>query len=252
MTAALKGIGYDGPKRINQLDTAAGPLGWYYDWGRQPSTQATYPTKPAAPFVPMIWGRGSLDAGGVAEVLAGLPATGAKECLGFNEPDHPGQSNMTPRQAADRWPELHALGLRLGSPATVSPGAAWLDEFMEIANSEKLRVDFMAVHSYSSPDAADFLGKIDSLYARWKRPVWVTEYAAADFTVAADGPKSARFTRAEVNEFMAETVAGLRARPFVERFAWKTRAISDPRMWFSALYQDDGALTSTGQLYASL
>lgn len=250
MAVAKKGIGYNQPKRINQLDTPGGPLEWYYNWGRQGSTATFWPYTPDAPHIPMIWGRGSLDAGAVQDILALDPQP--TEVLGFNEPDHHSQSNMTPRQAADRWPELHALNMRLGSPGVVSPNATWLDEFMEIANAEALRVDFLAVHSYTNPDSANFLGKLDSLYARWKRPVWVTEYAVADWSASTSGPKSTKYTRAQVNQFMVETVAGMRARPWIERFAWKTRDYSDPQMWFSSLWEDGGKLTSTGETYASL
>ncbi|WP_237715317.1 hypothetical protein [Arthrobacter sp. TB 23] len=34
---------------------------------------------------------------------------------------------------------------------------------------------------------------------------------------------------------MRGTVAGMRAMPYVEPFAWKTRAITDPKMGNSAL-----------------
>ena len=51
---------------------------------------------------------------------------------------------------------------------------------------------------------------------------------------------------------MQAAVAGLRAMPFVERFAWKARGPFDPIMGPSALYQTNGQLTSTGRLYASL
>jgi hypothetical protein len=51
---------------------------------------------------------------------------------------------------------------------------------------------------------------------------------------------------------MRATVAGLRAMPFVERFAWKTRPALDPKMGCSALFHTNGSLTSTGRLYASL
>jgi hypothetical protein len=46
--------------------------------------------------------------------------TDAEFILGFNEPDHVDQANMTPQQAADAWPELekHANGRPLVSPAT--------------------------------------------------------------------------------------------------------------------------------------
>lgn len=44
----------------------------------------------------------------------------------------------------------------------------------------------------------------------------------------------------------------MREMPFVERFAWKTRAAGDLHMGPSTLFHSDGSLTSTGKLYASL
>jgi hypothetical protein len=44
----------------------------------------------------------------------------------------------------------------------------------------------------------------------------------------------------------------MRALPFVERFAWKTRSAGDIKMGCSALFNADGTLTSTGRLYAAL
>jgi hypothetical protein len=51
---------------------------------------------------------------------------------------------------------------------------------------------------------------------------------------------------------MADLWPELQKRPWLLRFAWKTRNVNDNQMWFSALFNDDGSLTSTGQLYASL
>lgn len=51
---------------------------------------------------------------------------------------------------------------------------------------------------------------------------------------------------------MHETGEGMRAMPYVERFAWKTRAANDPPMGSSTLFHTNGKLTTTGKLYASL
>jgi hypothetical protein len=44
----------------------------------------------------------------------------------------------------------------------------------------------------------------------------------------------------------------MEARPFVERYTWKTRDTSDTKMGTSALFTVDGALTELGQLYKSI
>jgi len=68
--------------------------------------------------------------------------------LGFNEPDHPDQANMTVQQALDLWPHLTATGMRVGSPATAadpSSSGSWLEQFMDGAKARGYRVDFVCV-----------------------------------------------------------------------------------------------------------
>ncbi|MDQ0820529.1 hypothetical protein QFZ79_002821 [Arthrobacter sp. V4I6] len=78
----------------------------------------------------------------------------------------------------------------------------------------------------------------------------MTEYAVADWN--ATSTRRSVYSRAQTEDFMRATVAGLRAMPFVERFAWKSRPAGDPVMGSSALFHTNGTLTSTGRLYASL
>ena len=51
---------------------------------------------------------------------------------------------------------------------------------------------------------------------------------------------------------MADLWVEVNKRPWLERFAWKTRPANDNQMWFSALFHTNGDLTTTGELYASL
>jgi hypothetical protein len=121
---------------------------------------------------------------------------------------------------------------------------------MAKAKLKGLRVDFMTMHCYGWPNVEDFLGKVTLLHEMYGKPIWVTEYAVADWQASSTTPS--RYSRSQTNDFMRGTVAGMRAMPYVERFAWKTRASSDPVMGNSALFSPDGSRTSTGLLYASL
>lgn len=238
----LKGFGWGakGDVALSQLNSLN--LDWYYGWSSK------YPTTPEN-FIPMVWGGGAVDTS-IANIKSQLSATHADTILGFNEPDHKSQSAMTTGAAVALWPKLEATGLRLGSPATISPNAWWMNTFMTKARAAGLRIDFVTMHCYGWPNATDFLRKIDTLHDKWGLPVWVTEYAVADWQATATTPS--RYSRNQVNEFMEATVTGMRARPYVERFAWKTRVAGDPIMGSSALFHTDGRLTTTGKLYASL
>ena len=76
---------------------------WWYNWGLNTNVGGmaggNEPCSPhrASEFVPMFWGcSGNCTAGITADVRAGLAAAGVAYVLGFNEPDNPGQSNLTP------------------------------------------------------------------------------------------------------------------------------------------------------------
>lgn len=241
---ALKGVSNGGSDALSFRQIRDLKPDWYYTW----QASRTYTGKP---FVPMIKdGRRLLERDALGYVNRELRQTKTGNLLGFNEPDHPDQANMSVDEAVRLWPLLQTTGLRLGSPATVSPSIPWLEQFMLRAKRENLRVDFMTMHCYAWPYSDSFLRKVAALHEKYDRPVWVTEYAVADWRAT----KSRRsvYSRKQVETFMRETVTGMRAMPFVERFAWKTRAITDPQMGTSALFDLNGKMTSTGKLYASL
>lgn len=242
---ALKGAAHSGKDALALMQINSLKVNWYYSWG----SKYTVTTTPS--FVPMIRNAATLlEQNALGYVTSQLPVTKTKNLLGFNEPDHRNQANMSVDEAIRLWPKLQATGLRLGSPATISPTSPWLSEFMSKAKNRGLRVDFMTMHCYAWPNAKDFLAKVTALHEKYGKPVWVTEYAVADWSATATRPS--RYSTAQVHDFMRASVAGMRALPFVERFAWKTRRYGDPIMGASALYNIDGSLTSTGRLYASL
>ncbi len=165
---------------------------WYYNWSREPGTHAP----PGMEFVPMIWGApknpdGSLNAPllkrQIQEALERNP--GCKNLLGFNEPDHKNQSNMTVARALEAWPLLQeALAgttIRLGSPGVVGiADSTWLEAFMAEAQKRNYQVDFICVHKRVSFDYLDrspakvverLARDCKTLYAKYKKPIWITE-----------------------------------------------------------------------------
>jgi len=241
---ALKGLGHAGQDALALKQLNALNLDWYYAWRSRPTVD--HPG-----FVPMVRDpRKLLQESAVKYVTESLPVTGADCLLGFNEPDLKGQANMTTGRAVELWPQLEATGLRLGAPATIKPDAWWIGEFMRKAKNKGLQIDFMPVHIYGWPDADDFLRKLERTHDKYKLPIWVTEYAVADWKATATVKN--RYSRSQVNEFMEATVKGMHDLGFVERFAWKTRKPGDIAMGSSTLFHTDGSLTSTGKLYATL
>ena len=164
-------------------------------------------------YVPMVWGGSHVTETG----LSGLK--GEKVLLGFNEPDERSQSALSVNEAIALWPELMATGARLGSPATTTPGSlgkqSWLGRFMEQADAADLRVDFMAVHYYSTNQDIDaFETFLNDTYAAYGRPIWITEWALVDWK------NPGRFSFQDTASFFSEAVQMLDDLAFVERHAW--------------------------------
>lgn len=167
----------------------------------------------SARFVPMIWGSGDMAS------LATAKASGSDTLLAFNEPDYWQQSNMTVTQALANWPALMATGMRLGSPATTTGGTlganSWLGKFIAGADAKGYRVDFVAVHYYTTnPDAAAFQSWLQQVYNAYHRPIWVTEWSLADWA------HPDRFSADQQAAFFRAASQMMDDLPFVERHAW--------------------------------
>jgi hypothetical protein len=226
------------PWRWTQKKGVAGAIwqdlnvGWFYDWNI--STKSS----PDIEYVPIRqnrWWPG---------LQQDWKARGSLHLLGFNEPDRPDQAKMTVDEAIKAWPDLLKTGLRLGSPAPADSGLNWLYQFMDRADAEGLRVDFVAVHYYratSNPGDArgaarqlqDFL---KGVHDRVKRPLWITEWNnGANWTTAPDPNER------EQRDAIREMIKMLDETPYVERYAiynW----VEDVRH----VKRKDGSLTPAG------
>jgi len=174
-------------------------------------------------------------------------ARGATHLLGYNEPDHKDQSNLTVDEAVAGWPALLGTGLRVGSPAVSDGGLGWLYQFLDRAKAEHLRVDFVAVHYYRgvpNPNdgrgaATQFYNYLKGIHDRTKLPIWVTEWNnGANWTTT---PKPDYEQEKVAIEKMIEMLDNT---PFVERYAiynW----VEDVRN----VQRKDGSLTPAGMAY---
>ncbi len=207
-----------GRKKVESLH-----VDWYYTWNLKGIDGVV------VPFVPMVWGASTIP-----EVQGPI--------LCFNEPDRPDQSNISVETALNLWPKKTSA--RLGSPATaanpIKPG--WFQDFM----SADPMVDFVCTHWYGPPNVDSFLKRIDDLYEKYKKPIWITEFAVAQWN-----PEKPMFSEDAVIQFMQKVLPELEKRPHVERYAWKTRSTTDSVMGTSALFTDDGELTALGKVYQS-
>ncbi len=219
---------------------------WLYNW----NTEAPDKLPAGVAYSPMIYRPGgNLDAQ-IARVKAQATSRGFTELLGFNEPDAKSQGNATVQEALAAWPKLEATGLRLGSPATVHPDNDWMVGFMEGVEQRGLRVDFVCLHSYGGPGVDSFLAKIERIHAMFQRPIWITEFAVADWS--AKSAAENRFEPERVADFVSRVLPKLEALEFVERYAWFHGGISGGPLASSRLFLPDGSLTVVGEAYRSM
>lgn len=188
-------------------------LSWYYNW-RADQLYSTASVNRSVEFVPMI--HQAKDVG--KRIRSDLPV---RNLLSFNEPDGDGghQSGLSVAQAIKLWPKLESYGLRLSSPATTREGTlgrnSWQRQFMNEVEARGMRVDFMAVHYYSTNGSvSEFEQWLKAVYAEYRRPIWVTEFAYIDW----NRPRSAEFEKNA--QFAYEAILMMEKLPFVERHAW--------------------------------
>jgi len=239
-----KGVAYTNRAKDWSHKTSALKGHWMYSWGRNLAEEIPENVE----FVPMFWGKGSVTDENISNIKQLVADGKVKYVLGFNEPDGADQANMSVDEAIALWPKLEEIGVPLISPAPVNPTNAWMTEFMTRADELGLRIDFVAVHSYGGANALSFINKLKETHEAYNRPIWVTEFAVADWN--ATSPENNRYSEAEVINFMQEATQAMNSIEWVERYSWfdgQNAALAS-----SGLFDADGNMTQLGQVYAAI
>ncbi|WP_082801202.1 glycosyl hydrolase [Herbidospora cretacea] len=219
---------------------------WYYTWAVD-HPNITTPSN--SQFVPMIWGANSVTDANLAKAKAAGPYL-----LGFNEPDFADQSNITVERALELWPRLQDAGKILGAPAVAWGGdraGGWLDRFMTGVKQKGYRVDFIPLHWYGGDFVTEravsqLKGYLQAVYDRYKKPIWLTEFALIDFSNGTRFP-----TEAQQAAFVTESAKMLQSLPFVERYAWFGIGAGASGV-NSGLFRDNGTPTQAGRAFQAL
>ncbi len=215
---------------------------WFYSWGGDEPVGIPKGVE----FVPMDWGYyGNQDNSHGKHLLKVAAQPGVKYLLGFNEPDGKDQANISVDTALSAWPLLMQTGLILGSPACVHADDDWMKSFMASAQQKGYRVDFICVHWYGWSDAQSFLSYLALVHNLYHLPIWVTEFAPADWS----GHRG--ISPSQVAEFMRVVLPAMEKLDYVQRYAWFSGSVDDAALGASALFNKDGSLTDLGRLYAS-
>ncbi|MCD0448114.1 glycoside hydrolase family protein [Actinocorallia sp. API 0066] len=188
---------------------------WFYSWG---ADRAGVKAPKGVEFVPMIH-----RAATIGDVAKAKKAK-SRYLLGFNEPDLGDQANMSVEQALELWPRLVATGKTLGSPSVATGGATpggWLDRFMKGAKSRNMPVHFITLHWYGAdfrakPAALQLRQYLRAVHKRYKKPIWLTEFALTDFTQGAPRYPTLKQQAA----FLREATKMLAKEKYIKRYAW--------------------------------
>ncbi len=194
---------------------------WFYNWGSGALTTDVLK------YVPMTWGKGAANPNNASTFIG---RRDIDHLLSFNEPDNSNQSNITSIDTAvDRYKIVLQTGLRMCSPAVEQDNSTavtdWLPQFVNLANTNKARIDVIALHWYDwgnekNDKATDQLNA-DAILSRFKsyvtklhnaypdKALWFTEYNC-------NGARNEEVQKI----FMKASAEYLNTVPYVERYAY--------------------------------
>ncbi|KAI3399986.1 hypothetical protein diail_4820 [Diaporthe ilicicola] len=189
-----RGAAYNVASLISPLIGTGSKISWAYNWGQV--SDGLDDVDSSLEYVPMLWSnRADFISTWDSNAQTAI-SNGAKNFLGFNEPDNPAQANMDPATAASAFIEYltpHADSVRLGSPAITNSGSdgegvSWLKEWVSACNGQ-CKFSFCAAHWYSPASSSDFLDYVTQVHEACgtDKTVWITEFAptgADDATIS--------------------------------------------------------------------
>lgn len=212
---------------------------WFYNW----SATTEWTTNPKRTeksynqeFVPEKWGKG----GDFSELYTLQDVT---HLMGYNEPDHKEQSDVTVEKAIEEWPVLQGTGLRLGSPATTDFN--WLYSFMSEAKKHNYRVDYVVIHAYwGGLSGAEWYKRLKEVHDRTKRPIWIKEWNNGANWTHEGWPAGTEAQQAKQLQDLKDILTVMDTASFVERYSiynW----VEDKR----AVILPNAKLTPAGKYY---
>ena len=212
---------------------------WYYNWGTSPSGDTDEVRNSRnQEFVPEKWG-----AGGSWNKIYSLDDV--SHLLGYNEPDHGEQSNVSVARAIEEWPLMMQTGLRLGSPATTD--FTWLYNFMNYARQLNYRVDYVVIHAYwGGLSGPEWYERLREVHERTGRPLWIKEWNNGANWTKEGWPSGTAEQQAKQLRDLQSILTVMDTCSFVERYSiynW----VEDKRMIISS----SAKLTPAGEYYAS-
>ena len=217
-----RGLSYDIPY-AEDVPVLSKGISWFYNWGTSPSLAVKNMFDPYLEYLPMCWN--GVDTVALKAFYSTHP--NIKYIMGFNEPNFKAQANLTPAQAAAKWPLIERIAklynLKIVGPAlnyASSTGAVsangviytnpikYYDDFF--AACPNCQVDYIAVHNYMN----SYLAVVNDIaqYKKYKKPIWLTEFCEYDGTQT--------LTPTTQKDYLVELVNSLENDSTVYRYSW--------------------------------
>ncbi|KAF1916200.1 glycosyl hydrolase catalytic core-domain-containing protein [Ampelomyces quisqualis] len=245
-TPSGSGNSYSGSKRGLAYNEASlcksfgSNFGFGYNWGQVENNDI------GTNFIPMMHGPSKATS---QEWLANVDKAvkkGSKAVMGFNEPDHAEQANLSPAAACAAWkeymnpiasahPELTIIGPSVtNGPAPM--GIAWLSNFHD--QCPDAIVHATNIHFYDIYESATidrFKAQVEKAAEIYGKPVWITEFGL--------NPGSA--SQEQAASFLKEAMAYLDASDKVQGYSWFMVGGGENQL------MSGNALSAVGKVYAS-
>ena len=227
----------------------------YYNWSQDPyyKNETTDPTH----HQPMWWGITADRLGrNRTEMLVLMRAEWAvsdvpKYLLGFNEPNHTDQSNMSVQTALNEWSRAEQVKLPLVGPQHDYAWGSWYTSFFDQADAIGMRIDEGGGHIYPTAASVNYdafsSGVTDGYNAQNSRVQWVTELNWVNWGGAAT------WTDDELYSVLAETLWRYENNPWVKRYQWFAFSTGWANGAPGALEVDSGSrpILPLGRLYGA-
>lgn len=220
-------------------------VGWYYNWGENPSGGTRYE---GIEYVPMVWRE--TNANSMKNRVESAKSKGYKYILTFNEPDLRGQCDLPVDTVYSAWQGLDNMtGIKISSPVTAQwpqNSKNWFQPFMNKLDSTDYDPDFISIHcypdNYGGAGMAEWFIKevVDWTWETYHKPIWVTEFSTTGQYITATGGNGTK-------EFWEAVMPELDRRPYVERYAAFGFDSDRTGLW----RYNTGELTPAGEVYKS-
>lgn len=238
--------GYSGSKRGLAYNEAGlcksfgSKFGFAYNWGQKESNDV------GAPFVPMMHRPTESTAQAWLENVKAAVGKGGKAVMGFNEPDHAEQANLTPEAACSAWKEyMNPIASSypdvtiIGPSVTNGPppmGLDWLSRFHTAcpdAIVHATNIHFYDIYEKATIDR--FKAQVEKAAQLYGKPVWITEFGL--------NPGSA--SQEQAASFLKEAMAYLDASDKVQGYSWFMVGSGENQL------NSGTGLSAVGQVYAA-